>query len=336
MTRANSAKYFLLGLTQDGSILMQENFGASMTLSRFIKKSDFSFNDGFRHFVKYTRLNQTIQISVDYQSYLPSMNVAGGGITINTTTSGNATIATKPKKHSNVSFILVGTADDESVPLFNVISERTGVANLTHYCGCISNLIVKLDDYSLEPLSETFGQHIDTSNATSTSSVSEGSFISFVDTWKQDTGQRLAELKATEGELIKPIKALNVEQGKCASFRKKPNDFNYFDRKPLNEPKSTSQTLDQKSVFVDPPRIRPYKVNQNLQLNGHREITRKKTSFDTKFYISLSILLIVFSTTVVYAYTLQVRYQAEKFRCETPFFHKRNAKHKQVRDKSIN
>lgn len=44
-------------------------------LSRLIKKPEQPFNDGHRHMIKYSRFNQTIQIIVDHQSYLPTMSV---------------------------------------------------------------------------------------------------------------------------------------------------------------------------------------------------------------------------------------------------------------------
>jgi len=46
--------------------------------------------------------------------------------------------------------------------------------------------------------------------------------------------------------------------------------------------------------------------------------------FSAIFYCSVVILALVGSATILYANMLQMRYKSEKFRCETPFFHKRD------------
>lgn len=42
------------------------------------------------------------------------------------------------------------------------------------------------------------------------------------------------------------------------------------------------------------------------------------------FYLALTFLLLVASSVIIYAYLLQDRYKSEKFRCDTPFFHRRD------------
>lgn len=77
--------------------------------------------------------------------------------------------------------------------------------------------------------------------------------------------------------------------------------------------------LEPRPVYMDPPRIKTYEsvklasVNADI-LHGYSAI----------FYGSLIVLTGVSSSMLVYVYILQVRYKSEKFRFETPFFHKRD------------
>lgn len=70
---------------------------------------------------------------------------------------------------------------------------------------------------------------------------------------------------------------------------------------------------------MDPPRIKSYKKEKN---NHTKE--GSFSGFSALFYCSIVILALVSALTLVYAYVLQVRYKSEKFRCDTPFFHKRD------------
>lgn len=70
---------------------------------------------------------------------------------------------------------------------------------------------------------------------------------------------------------------------------------------------------------MDPPRIKTYQRERNRSV---KEGTQR--GFSVTFYCSLIILTLVSSSTLVYAYVLQARYNSEKFRCDTPFFHKRD------------
>lgn len=72
--------------------------------------------------VKYSRYNQTMQIIVDYQSYLPTMSV----ITAN-----------HVSKYSKTSLILVGTVDGQS--LGKLMDDGRSSGNYTNYSGCISS-----------------------------------------------------------------------------------------------------------------------------------------------------------------------------------------------------
>jgi len=92
-------------------------------LSRLIKKPDQPYNDGHRHMVKYSRFNQTIQIIVDYKTYLPTMSV----ITTN-----------HVSRHSKSSVMLVGTMNDRSSEVKLLESTHMG-NNYTSYGGCISS-----------------------------------------------------------------------------------------------------------------------------------------------------------------------------------------------------
>lgn len=70
---------------------------------------------------------------------------------------------------------------------------------------------------------------------------------------------------------------------------------------------------------MDPPRIKTYdSVKLTLEradiLHGYSAV----------FYGSLILLTGVSSLVLIHVYVLQVRYKSEKFRCETPFFHKRD------------
>lgn len=73
--------------------------------------------------VKYSRYNQTMQIIVDYQSYLPTMSV----ITAN-----------HVSKYSKTSLILVGTVDGQSLGT-KLMDDGRSSGNYTNYSGCISS-----------------------------------------------------------------------------------------------------------------------------------------------------------------------------------------------------
>lgn len=70
---------------------------------------------------------------------------------------------------------------------------------------------------------------------------------------------------------------------------------------------------------MDPPRIKSY-----VRPESDRPDSKNLFIFNILFYCSVTILFVVGASTSVYAYVLQVRYKSEKFRCETPFFHKRD------------
>lgn len=70
---------------------------------------------------------------------------------------------------------------------------------------------------------------------------------------------------------------------------------------------------------MDPPRIKPYKRADKKHNKGGR-----MGGFNAAFYCSVAILTLVSSGALLYAYVLQVRYKSQKFRYETPFFHKRD------------
>lgn len=82
--------------------------------------------------VKYYRYNQTIQIIVDHQTYLPTMNVITGE---------------HASRFSKSSLILVGTAGDKQT--LGKLSVKSGSLqpnrNYTNYNGCISSEFFSLD-----------------------------------------------------------------------------------------------------------------------------------------------------------------------------------------------
>lgn len=308
ITRANSSKHFFLGLTSDGSLLIQEDYGNSMALSRLIKRPEQPYNDGQRHMVKYSRYNQTIQIMVDYQTYLPTMSV----ITAN-----------HVSRYSKTSLILVGTMVDDA---------RLD-SNYTNYSGCISNLVIKMDDIVIEPLSEAFGQNLETVNinitrgeesdkkadlSLSNESISQNGYTLRSAT-KLDEQKTLSIINKLNGQEaiddMETIVAKDVEQGKCAFF-KRVEVVN--EKRSINEPRYTP-LLEPRPVYMDPPRIKTYMSNEIT-----REKNRTLRGFHGLFYCSLFVLTLMSSSALVYAYILQVRYKSEKFRCETPFFHKRD------------
>lgn len=73
--------------------------------------------------IKYSRFNQTIQIVVDYQTYLPTMSV----ITAN-----------HVNKYSKTSLIMIGTAVGKSGHT-GILDENQLDSNYTNYSGCISS-----------------------------------------------------------------------------------------------------------------------------------------------------------------------------------------------------
>lgn len=70
---------------------------------------------------------------------------------------------------------------------------------------------------------------------------------------------------------------------------------------------------------MDPPRIKPY-----VRSVSDRAEERSLLAHNILFYCSAIVLIAVGTGTLAYAYILQVRYKSEKFRCETPFFHRRD------------
>lgn len=89
------------------------------------------------------------------------------------------------------------------------------------------------------------------------------------------------------------------------------------------------QLLDPRPVYMDPPRVKPYKRRATgAELRHRRNI---KSGFGPLFYCSAAILIVVSVSLSVYAYVLRVRYKSEKFRCETPFFHRQQQQQKQQR-----
>lgn len=94
-----------------------------IALSRLIKRPDQPYNDGYRHMIKYSRFNQTIQMTVDYQTYLPTMSV----ITAN-----------HVNKYSRTSQVIVGTAISRSDGT-SLFGESRLDSNYTNYSGCISS-----------------------------------------------------------------------------------------------------------------------------------------------------------------------------------------------------
>lgn len=332
ITRANSSKHFFLGLTPDGSLLIQEDYGNSMSLSRLIKRPDQPYNDGYRHIVKYLRYNQTIQIIVDYQTYLPTMSV----ITVN-----------QLNKYSKSSIILIGAAGDKSGDA-NIFDGISLDGNYTNYSGCISNLVIKMDDILIEPLSEAFGQNLETVNINMTqmqpsltsktietekSSMSAALYLSTESTTSID--ENVSKLSASDGQILKSktlsvinrlsgkevledmetIVARDVEQGRCSSFRK-IEAIN--EKRSINEPKHTP-LLEPRPIYMDPPKIKLY-TRREVRTKGKRWLSY----FDIKFYAALTLVSAVSSLALIYVYILQMRYKSEKFRCDTPFFHKRD------------
>lgn len=335
LTRANSSKYFLLGLTSDGSLYVQEDYGNSMSLSRIIKRPDYLFNDGYRHMFKYTRFNQSIQITVDHQTYLPTMSVI---------------TAKQANRYSKQSLILVGTA-----PSNQTDGTYTDIS-LSNYNGCVSSkyhfalwaddlskfdndesnkyktnststlspldLLIKIDDLTFEPLNEAFGQNFEALARNATSPSNEEPEITRL---KNGRVGRLMNLEeATKESLtknplnddIETIIAREVEQGKCAAFKKMES---VNEKRSINEPKNTP-LLEPKPIYMDPPRVKPYVMGKSSYTTLR---SSKKNS--TVFVVSLTFLVVVGCSVAVYAYILQLQYKSEKFRCETPFFHKRDS-----------
>lgn len=70
---------------------------------------------------------------------------------------------------------------------------------------------------------------------------------------------------------------------------------------------------------MDPPKVKPYSRDK-------AEIGSVRYEFLSRiaFYVSATMLTVVVSSSLVYVYVLQVRYKSEKFRCDTPFFHRRD------------
>lgn len=71
---------------------------------------------------------------------------------------------------------------------------------------------------------------------------------------------------------------------------------------------------------MDPPRAKAYRRSEAPRPKN------KPTNNGPSaiFYCSLVFLVLVLGSALIYAYVLQVRYKSEKFRCDTPFFHKRD------------
>lgn len=99
---------------------MLTHYKLMVALSRLIKRPDQPYNDGYRHMIKYSRYNQTIQIVVDYQTYLPTMSV----ITAN-----------HVNKYSKTSLIMIGTAVSDQ----GTFDENQSDSYYTNYSGCISS-----------------------------------------------------------------------------------------------------------------------------------------------------------------------------------------------------
>lgn len=96
-----------------------------IALSRLIKKPEQPFNDGYRHMVKYSRFNQTIQIVVDHKNYLPTMSVIASN---------------RINRYSRTSSIYVGTTDEQhSPPESSEREAQKAKDEFVNYNGCISS-----------------------------------------------------------------------------------------------------------------------------------------------------------------------------------------------------
>lgn len=72
---------------------------------------------------------------------------------------------------------------------------------------------------------------------------------------------------------------------------------------------------------MDPPRLKVYKQQARAKTF---EVHEQPNRPGFLFFICLTFVSSTSVAILVYAYRLQVRYKSEKFRCETPFFHRRD------------
>ncbi|KAG9510420.1 Contactin-associated protein-like 5, partial [Fragariocoptes setiger] len=312
ITRAASTRFFLLALTLDGNLLIQEDYGHSMALSRLVKR-DQPFTDGFRHFVQYSRFGQTTSIVVDNQAYLPSLNVMGDS-------------------HVNQQSIPIMIMVGGTKQAFNTAN---GVKRI-NYAGCIANLVIAIDGTLIEPISEAFGHNLETVNPLNTRQPSGSA--AFDDprkpinesanrnARKQQQQQQLQQLQPIlslinkhsgheVSDKMETIFATDVEQGKCAPFRPAPNQK----QRPTVDPKPMAVT-DKRVILSEPPQMIPYTRNDAV---SRRHKLSKPSLTSAPFILSVIFLSLVFVAISVYLCAIQRRYEEEKFRVETPFFHNR-------------
>lgn len=94
-----------------------------IVVSRLVERMEQSHNDGYRHTIKYIRINQTCQVVIDSQTY--SLSYV-------------SLVEDDLDRHSESSVIFVGTGTSKvSELLYN--AEPLKNHNLTNYAGCISS-----------------------------------------------------------------------------------------------------------------------------------------------------------------------------------------------------
>lgn len=114
---------------------------------------------------RYLRQNQSIQISVDSQVYLPSLSpVTDSNIGIGRSANSFYLLVGTPAENNNHQQRNSGLdpgQDTQEIPNYNN-NYTLGQSSLVNYFGCISNLQVRMGNLLIEPLSEAFGQHFET------------------------------------------------------------------------------------------------------------------------------------------------------------------------------
>ncbi|XP_076329886.1 axotactin isoform X3 [Tachypleus tridentatus] len=140
MSFAPGKRYFLISLSSEEGLLIEEYFESSTVLSTTVKKENF--NDGYRHSVYYQRKGTNTKIMVDRREVVTLFRDIGG----------SSIVGEKPLTSD---LIVIGSVGIPNDPRFG---------DYFNFKGCISNVVVMLKNTKIMPLEETFGYSLQSDN----------------------------------------------------------------------------------------------------------------------------------------------------------------------------
>ncbi|XP_054154216.1 axotactin-like [Oppia nitens] len=140
-------------LMADHSLLIEEITNSSKFIGRVSISDEIIIADGSRHWLLYTRKDSIVQLVVDSEIYDTSYE-----------TKTTSAVSGESLQANDENLVIVGAIHQKLAQIYN----------FTNFIGCVSNVLIELNELKLEPLESAFGGRTDLSSVRVEGDIKQG------------------------------------------------------------------------------------------------------------------------------------------------------------------